>query len=137
MKKFEVKDYVSIVIALILTGLGIAAQHPEAVMSIVAVLLIWGINWLFTWKGITIHRAWLTTSLFVIALGLTYLFQPALFPPFPVLIGTSNEIANAIWAWVGALIIASGPVVAYATGLYNILLQRVLDKLKYQPKLLS
>jgi hypothetical protein len=135
MKKFDVKDLLAVLCALLLTGLGVAAKHPEAALTLVAVLLVWTVNFLFRWKGIKLHRAWLTSGLYVLALLLTLLFQPALFPAWPVLSGESRQIASAIYSWIGMLIIAGGPIVAYATGLYNILLKRVLDKLLYEPQL--
>lgn len=135
MKKFDIKDLLAVLVALVITGLGIAAQHPEAVLSLLAVVVIWVVNFLFRWKGIKLRKTWLTVGLFVVSLLLTLLFQPTLFPGWPVLIGTPEAIATALYTWIGLLIVAAGPIVAYATGLYNILLARILEKMLYQPNL--
>jgi hypothetical protein len=135
MKKFTFVDLLAVLGALLLTGLGVAAKHPEAALSLLAVVLIWVINFLFTWRGIKLHKSWLTTGLFAVALGLTALFQPALIPLWPNLAGNSQEIAAAIASWIGQMIISAGPIVAYATGLYSIILAKVLEKLLYQPQL--
>jgi len=135
MKKFDYKDLLAVLAALVITGLGIAAKHPEAVLSLVAVMLIWGINFLFRWKGIKLRKSWLTVLLYILAVLLTVLFQPALFPAWPVLTGEPQAIATSIYTWIGALLIAAGPIVAYATGLYNVLLVRILEKLQYVPRL--
>lgn len=134
-RKFDIKDLLAVLAALVITGLGIAAQHPEAALSLVAVVVIWLVNFLFRWKGIQLKKTWLTIGLFVAALLLTLLFQPTLFPAWPVLAGDPQTIATSFYAWIGALLIAAGPIVAYATGLYNILLVRILEKLQYQPML--
>jgi hypothetical protein len=131
--KLEWKDALAIAAALALTGLGWAAKHPEAALSLVAVALIWIINFLFRWKKIILHKAWLTTFLFFIALVLSAIFNPTLLPAWPVLSGDAQQIASAFYGWIGALIISAGPIVAYTTGIYNILLARVLDKLQYKP----
>jgi len=135
MKKFTFVDLLAVLGALLITGLGWAVGHPEAALSLLAVGLIWVINFLFTWKGIKLHKSWLTTGLFVIAFGLTGLFQPMLFPPWPSVTGDPQAIAIAIYLWIGTMIISAGPIVAYATGLYNILLAKLLEKLLYQPQL--
>lgn len=135
MKKFTFVDLLAVLGALLLTGLGWAVGHPEAALSLLAVMLIWVINFLFTWKGIKLRKAWLTAGLFVVALVLTHLFQPILFPPWPNVTGTPQAIAAAIYLWIGTMIISAGPIVAYATGLYNIILAKVLSKLLYQPQL--
>lgn len=129
-KKFTIADLLAVLGALVLTGLGWAVGHPETVVALVAVILIWVINFLFTWKGIKLAKAWLTGSLFVIAFLLTWLFQPTLFPVWP-----APVTPESIYAWLVALITYAGPIVAYATGLYNIILSKVLDKLLYQPQL--
>lgn len=135
MKKFTFVDLLAVLGALLLTGLGVAAKHPEAALSLLAVVLIWGINFLFTWRGIQLHKSWLTAGLFVIALCLTALFQPVLIPLWPAVTGTPQDIAAAIASWLGQMIVSAGPIVAYATGLYNIVLTKVLAKLLYQPQL--
>jgi hypothetical protein len=130
MKKFSIGDLLAVLGALVLTGLGWAVGHPEAVISLVAVILIWVVNFLFTWKGIKLSKTWLTGILFVVSLGLTALFKLELFPIWP-----SPSTPEAIAAWLTSLITYAGPIVAYATGLYNIILSKVLEKLLYQPKL--
>ena len=129
-KKFSIGDLLAVLGALVLTGIGWAVGHPETTIAVVAIVLIWVINFLFTWKGIQLHKSWLTGILFVVAFLLTWLFQPALFPPWPSVVTT-----DAIVIWLGSLISFAGPIVAYTTGLYNLILAKVLEKLLYQPQL--
>jgi len=131
--RFDWKDLTAFLVALVITGLGIAAQHPEVVLTVVVIVIVWVLNLLFNWKGIHLGKGWLTGILYVLSFLLTWLFQPSLVPALPVLAGAPQQAAGALYAWVGALLAASGPIVAYATGIYAILLARVLAKLLYTP----
>jgi hypothetical protein len=130
------KEIVLLILGL-LAGVGsLIAHYPDVALGVAASLVVWILNLLFRWKGIKVHRGWLTVLVVLICLGFSYVLQPALFPVFPadyfILLGSDPAAAQVLLStFLLALAAAVGPISTYATVLYNTLLKTILDKLLY------
>jgi hypothetical protein len=96
------------------------------VLAFIAPIIIYVINALLKSK-ITIGRGWLTAAVYVVSGLLAYAWSAPIFPAFPLWGGVLGEFMPALFAWMTALLIALGPIVALATLIYNVLLKKVLD----------
>ena len=128
-KKLNWWDALSIIAAIGTFGLGWIADNLATVIAFSAVGLVWLINLglrHFGWKP---SKAGLTVIVFAVALGLSFLSNPAVFPEFPAWSGDASAFAPLLIAYLSALLQVAAGVVSYATGVYNILLAKVLEKL--------
>lgn len=101
------------------------------VISIVAMVLIFVLNYVakqFKWSP---QRGWLTAFLYVISAGLAFGFSAMVLPPFPAFDGPVAFVAAA-FGYLNNMLIELGPTVALATLIYNVLGKRVLDALEVQ-----
>lgn len=95
--------------------------------------LIWigiaasAIVWLLKLTKKQISAGWLTTLVYVVSLGLAYVFAPLVVPGFPPFVDAVS-FGAALLAWSGDLLLAISPFVGFATLVYNALLKAVLDK---------
>ncbi len=126
---FDWKDGLKILLAVITFGVGWLADNQATVISFSAVLIVWFIGLLLKYFEYIPNKSTLTILVFAVALGLTIVFSPVVLPIFPSWDGDAAIFAGLLVTYlVTFLQIASG-VVAYATGIYNILLAQVLEKL--------
>jgi len=102
------------------------------VLSVVAVVLVAGIRALAKAK-VQLGRGWLTALVYVVSGLLAFAWSAPLFPAFPA---WSNDMAlfvPALFKWFNDLLILVGPVVGFATLIYNVLWAKVeegLNKVK-------
>lgn len=114
---------------------------PEQVifLGIVAAVVFQLIKLYQARKGVVIDRTVLTVILFVISIPLAYIWaRPALpaFPPWPAPVEDPSLYAGLIVAFLGEVIVFLGKLIAvlaaiigFATSIYNILLEKVFEKL--------
>ena len=103
------------------------------VISIVAMVLIFVLNYVakqFKWVP---QRGWLTAFLYVISAGLAFGFSAMVLPVFPAFDGPVAFVAAA-FAYFNNLLTELGPTVALATLIYNVLGKRVLDGIESKVK---
>jgi hypothetical protein len=86
-----------------------------------------GIVWLLKVYKNSIPAGWLTAGVYVVSLGLAFLFAPLTLPPFPTF-GDAVTFVQALIAWIGAVLPVLSAFVGFATLVYNVLLKSVLDK---------
>ena len=99
------------------------------VISVVAMALIFVINYVakqFKWAP---QRGWLTAFLYLVSAGLAFGFSAMVLPPFPAFTDPVTFVA-ALFSYFNILLTELGPVVALATLIYNVLGKRVLDALE-------
>lgn len=106
-----------------------AVDNQSAVITVIALIVVWAINVAFKYFNRKVGTAWLTTALYVIAITLALLFSPVALPAFPVFDGDPTIYSTALVDFAAALLSLATPTVASATGIYNILLKNVFDKI--------
>ncbi len=97
-------------------------------IAVVATVLVYILNLWSKKASKPIHRGWLTAAVYLISGLLAFAFNAPAFPPFPV-ITDAAQAAPAILQWASDLLVLIGPIVAFATLIYNALLSRVMDGL--------
>lgn len=106
-----------------------AVDNQSAVITVIALVVVWAINVAFKYYNRKIGTAFLTTSLYVIAVVLALLFSPVGLPPFPVFDGDPQLYSTALVDFAAVILSLAAPTVASATGIYNILLKNIFDKI--------
>lgn len=99
------------------------------IIGLIVTILVQVIKLIAAKIGKPIDRKLITVFLFVLALGLAYLWASPTLPHWPVLTGEPGAIALAVLTFIGDLIGVASVVVGFATVIYNLLLQRVFDAL--------
>ncbi len=135
LEKIEWRDAAKIVLALIASGFAWTAENQAGVISLVAMLLVWGFSYFAKNAGWRVGKVELTGFLFVVSVGLSILFQPIVFPAFPAWGGDVVGFISAILTWAGAVVALGGQVFVWATANYNLLLAKVLEKFEPAPAL--
>ena len=104
---------------------------PEQVLlvGLIAGFLVQGIKLASARWGEVIHRRVITVILFVIGLVLAYVFMPASLPTLPVLGEDPAAYAGLILAFASELISVAAGIVGFAIVIYNLLLQKVFERL--------
>lgn len=90
-------------------------------IGFIASLLAQGVKLALAQFGKDIHRGWLTGIAFVISVGLAYWWFPV-----EVLIVPDDPMATAV-----ALATAASAVLGSATLIYNVLVQKIFEKLDW------
>ena len=124
--KINWKDGLKIVLAVLTFGFGWLADNQTTVISFSAVLIVWLFGIALAKFGYRPGKVGLTLVLFVVAIGLTLTFQPIVLPTFPTWAGDASIFVPLLVAYFIAFLQMAASVVAYATGVYNILLSQVL-----------
>lgn len=100
------------------------------VIGLVAAVLVQGIKLAAAKLQKPIGRKAITVIIFVIAVVLAFIWFTPVVPAFPVVGEDPLVFAIAILAWLAQLIALASAVLGVATGIYNLLLEKVFDKLK-------
>lgn len=102
------------------------------VLSIAAVVIVAGIRALAKAK-VQLGRGWLTALVYVVSGLLAFAWSAPMFPAFPAWGGDLASFLPALFQWFSDLLIVVGPVVGFATLVYNALWAKVeegLNKIK-------
>lgn len=129
LPKFDWKIALKIFAALVIGGFVWTQDNQVAALTLAAMGIVWGIKTYSQSTGQVLGKAWLTGILLTISVGFALLFQPVTVQGFPIYDGDVFAWINAVFGWLSALLALGGEVFALATGLYNILLAKVLDGL--------
>lgn len=129
LQEFDRQDVFKVVLAILTFGLGWIANNQATVISFAAILIVWLLGLALQRFGYRPGKAGLTIIVFLVALGLALLFQPVIMPARPTWTGDAATFAPALILFVSAFLQIASGVVAYATGVYNILLAQVLEKI--------
>lgn len=97
-------------------------------IGMIAMLIIWIINYWRKQGGADIPSGWLTAGVYVVAFLLALAFGLPAIPVFPAFEDPVSFVASC-FAWLNAFLVNVGPIVALATLIYNALLKKVLDGL--------
>jgi len=131
-KMKEIFDFDAIwrtLVGALVVGVAWAADHESAVITTVAMVVVWLVNALAKWKGITLGRAKLTAVLYVLAMVMSVAFKWQMLPLAPIWHGDPAAFAAALIEYGTVLITLSSVYVGGATAIYNMLLKQVFDKL--------
>lgn len=107
-------------------------DFPIEVSLVIAVLssaLIWILRLVFVSKGKDVPAWVYTIGVGLIALVIATLFSPVSLPPFPSSDGSLLGILAAILAYVAAVLPLLSSIVGFATLIYNVLKDKILDGL--------
>ena len=124
--KFDWMTALKILAALVITGFVWTQDNQVALLSLAAMGIVWGVKLYAAKSGKALGKEWLTGILLAVSVAFAYLFQPVALPPFPVYGGDVLGFVQAIFVYASDVLAVSGGVFALATGLYNILLAKVL-----------
>lgn len=126
---FNWKDLLLVLVAVFIGGAGWTQDSQAVVITAIAIGVTWLLGWLLKKFNYKPGKLILTAFLFVIALGLSVLFQPFAVPAFPALGEDFAAWVPLFIAYLGAWVTLAGPTVSNATLIYNILLAKVLEKM--------
>ena len=131
--KFTFGDVGRIIIAIgAFLTVFMSGAEQVAVLGATAVLIVWILNFVFEKFGFMLGKVPLTIFLFVLSIGAVAYWQPEMFPAWPLVVTVAS-----VFEWIGALLLSAAPIVTMATGLYNMLLASILEKLNYQLTLMA
>ena len=133
LKDLNKNDLLKIVAAVLASAAGWMVDNQGTVLTWTAVIVVWGVNRLFQWRGIQLGRKVLTAILLFLSVVLQAVFTPVSLPVAPVFAGDATAWVNAMIFWVGQLGAIAAALFTAATNLYNVLLKDVLDKIVYAP----
>lgn len=122
-------ELVAVILSLAALGFGWMREHQATAITLAVIVFVWIINWLAQKKGIHLGKRWLTAILFGLATGLTLIFTPVTLPAFPPYAGDPGIYTQELVEYVMALITIGQGVALGATALYNLLLEKVLEKI--------
>lgn len=136
LPKFDWKDAVRIVMALVASGFIWTVDNRLAVLSLAAMVIVWLVKFYALKTGKSVGKFTLTLVLLALSIVGALVFEPVSVPLLPTFSGDVFIYINSIFGWLGAMLLIGKEVFAVATGLYNILLAKVLEKLE-PPQLLK
>lgn len=99
------------------------------VISTLATFIVYFLNWIAKVSGWKPGRGILTGFLYLISFGLSFVWAQPTLPPLPPWGGDIVVFVPMILDYLAALLTLAGPVVAFATLIYNTLGKLVFDKL--------
>lgn len=129
VSNFDWKTALKILAALVITGFVWTQDNQVAMLTLAAMAIVWGVKFYSAKSGKTLGKSWLTGILLAVSVAFSLLFQPVNLPPFPAYGGDAQVFVQALIVYAGALLVLGEQIFALATGLYNILLGKVLDGL--------
>lgn len=129
ISKLNWKDGFKIVLAVMTFGFGWIADNQATVIAFAAVLIVWLLGLALKYAGFVPNKAGLTIIVFIASIGLTLAFQHVNLPTFPAWTGDASVFFSLLIIYLTAFLQMASGVVAYATGVYNILLAQVLEKI--------
>jgi len=133
--EFNWKDASKIVATLVITGFVWTVDNQLAVLSLAAMVIVWGVKSYALQTGKQVGKVGLTATLLALSIVFALIFQPVTVMGFPTFDGDMVAFINAVFGWLGTLLLIGKETFAIATGLYNILLADVLKKLEPVPAL--
>ena len=102
-------------------------------LGLIAIVLTQGIKFIFARLGKPIHRGWITVATYVVSCGVAVLWDIPTFPVLPVMSGDPSLVVNAVLTYAGEILALVSTIVGFATLIYNVLLEKVFDKLGLTP----
>lgn len=102
-------------------------MSPEQIMlaGFVASAIVYGLKMLAQWFDVHPGRLELTIVLYVVSLGLGWLWTGVIVPAFPPFTDPVTFVA-ALLQYVSLWLVAVGPILATATLVYNLLYEKVI-----------
>ena len=128
--EFNWGDAMKIIATLVITGFVWTVDNQLALISLGAMVIVWGVKFYALKTGKQIGKFGLTSILLALSIVFALIFQPVTVMGFPVFDGDTISYINAVFGWLGAALLLGKSTFAVATGLYNILLADVLAKLE-------
>jgi hypothetical protein len=105
------------------------------VIATLAMVIVYLVKLWANKSGKSLGRGWLTAILYVLSVGLALLWKLPVFQPFPAPLQShvyGGDVASYVAAWLVffmSVLTAIGPLVAYATLIYNTLGKKVFEQL--------
>ncbi|HAE59749.1 MAG TPA: hypothetical protein DCG54_09675 [Anaerolineae bacterium] len=130
MSSSNVKYVLQVVLSILTFGVVWAVDNQAAIITALAILIVWAINVITEHLGVKFGRQMLTTGLYVVSLGLVVMLNPVALPAWPVMDGGEPALVMvAFGTWLQMLVFALLPYTAGAMTIYNLLLKAVLERL--------
>lgn len=101
----------------------------ELIAGIVAAVVVQIAKWVLAGYGVKIGRRPVTILLFVISLLLGFWWLAPQIPPFPALVEDTGLFVGLIVGWLAQIVTLLVTLVGFATTIYNLLMQKVFDKI--------
>lgn len=135
--KFDWQVFAKLLLALIASGFVWTQDNQLALLSLIAIVIVWSVKMLSVKTGMKVNKFHLSLVLLAISIGCAFLFQGFTITPPPGFDGDLIPFISAIFTWLGAVLTSGSSLFAVATALYNILLADVLKQLEPAPALKS
>jgi hypothetical protein len=100
------------------------------ILGIASSVIAQVIKWISDWQGKDLDRKWATAILFVVSLGLAFVWTSWAIPALPVFVGDPMTDTASVLAWAGSLLAMLSPIVGFAMAIYNLLLEKVFGAAK-------
>lgn len=129
------QDGFKIFLAVMTFGAGWIVDNQSTVIAFLAIAIVWFVSLLMKRYQYRPTKANLTIIVFAVSLVLSFWIHPVALPFFPAWTGDAAAYAPLLIAYISGFFQIVSGVVAYATGVYNILLAQVLEKLPLSKQL--
>lgn len=99
------------------------------VIGLVASFVAQGVKILAARTGKPIGRKWVTVALMIVAIFLSFIWARPALPTWPAPVEDPMAYATLILAFFGQLLAVASAIIGFAVLIYNLLLERVFEKL--------
>jgi len=99
------------------------------IIGLIAVFIATVLKLLIARAGVNIGRGWVTGGLFVISCVVAWFWVPPEVPVIPQITTGPPEMADMIVEYINQWVITAGSIIGFATLIYNVLMQKVFDKM--------
>lgn len=129
--QFENKDVqlvVNVLLSLALFGGVWAVDNQAAIVTMLAILIAYGLNLFAKTQHVHLGRGWLTIIVYLAALLMAFFLKPIALPVFTPETSDPALFVVSLMAYVPVLVAALSPYAGAAMAIYNVLLKDVLDR---------
>jgi len=98
-------------------------------IGFIALILAQIVKIVFAKLNKPIHRGWITVITYIVSFVVAALWNIPSFPALPVVAGDPSIVVSAVLAYAGEILAIVSGVVGFATLIYNVLLERVFERL--------
>lgn len=143
MSKLGFKDVLKVAAVLVGAGVSWAVSHTTTLYGLLVIAITFGVNLYFQRTGKHVGKQALTIICYVFAVVASFVVDPQAWPALPAWCAAASAAASAasacvsdpsaygqaLIAWAGVVLSLGSAVFAFATVVYNTLLEQVLAQL--------
>lgn len=127
----NIKYVLQVALSVLTFGLVWIVDNQAAVITALAIVIVWALNTFFLRWGVKLGRQYVTAILYAVSLVLVVIVNPVVIPDWPTIPPDPALAVSAFAAWAQLLVVALLPYTAGAMTIYNLLLKAVLERLPW------